>query len=255
MWGVVSRNALRFTALGLISLTMMACGNVPSAPDGAVSQGKPDAQAQMLLPCPESATPQAGGQTNLVTCEPPDPGPTPTPTPTPTRPDVTPEMVGALQQAGLAADPYTIGQTHTGSCLVALYTQGKDTQVCTLAGPRGTTLRSDGPGYKAVRIDIPSQHNCSWTVTQLPSGGTVQSRTEIDTIYGRAIDASLKAGNVTLATQLGQLRDYHLSVINLSSDAPIVQVTFSAFKDHGFLWFPGTGGHCNGTVAADFVWR
>lgn len=251
------RNALRLAALGWVSLTLMACGNVAQTPDGSGGQARTDVQAQ-LLPCPESSAPESGTPVNLVTCDPPDPGPAPDPTPTPpapTQPTVTPEMADALRQEGLAADPSTVGQTFTRSCDVALYTQGRDTQVCTLTGLKDSSVRSDGPNYKAVRINIPSQHNCSWTQTELAQGGSVQSRTEIDNIYGRAIDAALRVGNVNLAAQLGQMRAYHLSVINLSSDSPIVQITFTAFMDHSFLWAPGKGGHCNGTVSADFVWR
>lgn len=247
----------RLTALGLLSLALMACGTTPQTP------GESLMQSQMIV-CPVEPLAAQSTQTNVVACDPPDPGPSPDPTPPPpaysvtpdpNRPAVTPEMASALQQAGLIADPYTIGQTYTTSVPVALYTrrnEGETFPPVVLAGPKGSTLRGDRGSDYGLRIDIPSQYQCSWSVAMLPNGGSVQSRTEIDDIYGRAIDAALKVGNVDLALKLGQMRNYHLGVLNLTSDVPVIQVTFSATAQ-SLGPFKGKGGHCNGRVSADFV--
>lgn len=248
---------VRLSALGLLSLALMACGTTPQAPAAPGSAVQP----QMIV-CQQDAQ---GAQTNVVACDPPDPSPTPDPTPAPPvytvtpdpRPTVTPEMASALQQAGLLADPYGIGQITTYSVPVALYTrrnEGETFPPVLLAGPRGSTLRGDQGSDYGLRIDIPSQYQCSWSVAVLPNGGSVQSRTEIDDIYGRAIDAALKVGNVDLALKLGQMRNYHLGVLNLTSDVPVIQVTFSATAQ-SLGPFKGKGGHCNGRVSADFVGR
>ena len=191
----------------------------------------------------------------------PEPGPEPSPTPgfsvspDPSRPEMTPEMAQALREAGLP-DPYSVGQTYTGSCNIALYVKAGRTgyQGCLFSAPANRILKSDQyPGSQAVRWEPTQQRRCSieqWTV--LADGGNVKSRTEIDSIYGQAIDAALKVGQVDLGVKLGQMRDYHLRVIDLSSDRATVQIVFKAVG--GSRW-SGKGGNCNGKVWMDFVGR
>lgn len=258
------RNSVRLAGVALLSLTMMACGNTPTSPGGAQGAGQPNLRAQMEV-CPVEPQTVQGAALTPQECLPPDPDPTPEPDPTPQptppvfsvspdpgKPAITTEMAAALREAGMA-DPLNIGQTYTMACPVALYTRKSASTSCTMLAPRGTILRSAlYPNYQPLRDQV-SGHNCSKTVTQLASGGTVQSRTEVDSIYGRAINAALSVGNVKLAGELGQLRDYHLSVINISSDTATVQVTFYAKADS--FWKGGRGGNCNGTYWADFIGR
>lgn len=241
--------AFRLGTLALLTFGLMACSNVPQPPNAAAPAGA-GVQPQMLICDPSDP----------ATCDPqpePDPIPAPDPAPAPNvmpgAPQVTPEMALALQQAGLATDPYAVGQTYMTSCNVALYTRGSDSTTCTLTGPQNTTLRSDGSNYQAVRVNLTSQHNCRYSTVILPSGGRVQSRVEVDSIYSRAIDAALKVSNFSLAAKLGQMRDYHLNVVDFNSPTAGVQLTFYAKSDS--FWKGGRGGNCNGTVQADFVYH
>ncbi|WP_102126558.1 hypothetical protein [Deinococcus planocerae] len=260
------KNTFRLTALGLLSLTLMACGNVAQTP-GAARGAKPDVQAQML-PCPESSDPKGGVPVNLVTCDPPEPTPDPDPvppqpsppdfavSPAPGRPEITPEMADALRQAGLP-DPYSIGQTYSGSCVLNVWASRwrRSTQTCLITATANRSLRSDAlPGYQAVRWVNEDKKRCTtkeWIT--LADGANVKSRTEVYDIYGRAIEGALAVGKVQLSLKLGELREYHLNVVDFSTDRATVKVVVEAYGGGTLDTKPG--GWCRGIIAADFVGR
>lgn len=262
------RLPLRFSAAALLSLALMACGQVPT-PAPSTARGESGDVSAAMCPVEPYGTTSVRPQFECDPYEPaPDPEPVPDPTPLPPappafevspapgRPDISPEMVQALQEAGLP-DPLAVGQTYTGSCNIQVWAARRQrvSQACLITAPANRILRSDEyPGYAAVRWVNQDQKRCTikeWTV--LADGANVKSRTEISDIYGRAIEAALAQGKTSLSIKLGELRSYHLNVIDISSDRATVKVVFEAYGGGFFDTRPG--GWCRGKLLADFVGR
>lgn len=107
----------------------------------------------------------------------------------------------------------------------------------------GTCISGPPPGYKVLltKIRVISEGNCSRSNNTVRAGTDYSSLSEIDRIYGKAIEFALKEGKLDVALKLGQMRDYHKSILQVSSKTDVFSMWGKATSGTGF----GTNGWCD----------
>jgi Concanavalin A-like lectin/glucanases superfamily len=128
-----------------------------------------------------------------------------------------PQIVGTefLTEAGMS-NPSELFSVQEHNCPIdvkAKWPSGSATGRCVYTAPKS---------WVVVKGDVTveeKQRTCSKVSDEFTADGVdLKSKSEIEQIYGRAIELAIKAGKIDVSVKLGQMRDYHLNLYSLYAD-------------------------------------
>jgi hypothetical protein len=128
-----------------------------------------------------------------------------------------PQIVGTdfLAQAGMQ-NPSELFSVQEHNCPIdvkAKWPFGSERGRCVYAAPKGWVIAKG-----EVTVEE-KQRTCSKVSDEFTADGVdLKSKSEIEQIYGRAIELAVKAGKIDVSVKLGQMRDYHLNLYSLYAD-------------------------------------
>jgi hypothetical protein len=121
-----------------------------------------------------------------------------------------------------------------------------DEQVCLRTAPANGALVMD-----SAKLTFTGKRNCSFDGPILIGSGTnTQTRSEVERIYGRAIDIAIKKGDIEAKVRIEALRDYTLRTISATASTDTV---YANIRANGGGWPFGYKGFCTGYLTVDYI--
>ncbi len=227
---------------GVGFLALIDCGGETTLHEASESGINELRQATVLCRPPEDTPcPDDPADPGACPCEPPPPPPPP---PSPSEAILGPKpAIEGLSQLTAAGLDTTNLFTEKWATLCELHLYAKKPFFGPPRTDENTCLSGPPPGYKVllVKIVVKSEGNCSRSSSAVRAGTDFSWINEIDRIYGKAIDLAIGIGDTSLAIKLGQMRDYHKSILRVSSTTDVFSMWGKATSGTGF----GTNGWCD----------